>query len=776
MEKGHAFLAAGNLVKARLEFQNALQIAPTDPEARFENGVVAEKLGKSREAGQFYQGAIDIDPDYVPARAKLGRLMLFSGAPDRALDVIEPSIGKHPDDAGLLTVRAAAKLQKKDPQGAREDAEHAVRASPTNEDAVAVLSGLYAAKLENDRARGLLVHSIELIPGSVDLRLILAQIYVNENDNVHAEGVLNELINLKPEEKSHRIRLAQFYLRNKQPDPGEATLRKAIIDMPSEDDLKVALIDYLSAAHGTETAETELKAMIAANQKDTQLKFALARFYEADKHEDKAEAVYLELIKSEKLDAAGVGARDHLAALRLQRNDVPGALQLIGEVLTNSPRDDEALVLRGEISLSRQDPRSAIMDLRAVLRDQPNSVGVIRSLARAHLANGEPAVAEETMRHALDANPKNPVLQLDFAQLLSQLGKHEQAKPVIAAVLKEEPDSLEALDAQYRNAIALSDVATARSAADAVVALRPKQGLGYMFQGMLAESEKHSDEALKLYAEAGDLQPEAPEPLQATVRLLANSKRIPEAIKRLDEAAAKRPGDSYALKLKGDLLLQTGRAAEAEESYKLAIARAPKMWGPYGGLASAQAAGLEGPDAAIATLRNAKSVVDQTEELSVQLATLLEIRGHHDEAMSEYEDDLRRHPQADVPANNLAMLLANYRTDAASLDRAKELSARFANSTNPSFLDTYGWVLVKRGDAAESVPVLTRVAAKAPDAVIVRYHLGIAQSLTGDDAGARENLTRAVNSGARFSGLDEARATLEKLGKSPLVAAPAPKT
>ncbi len=122
------------------------------------------------------------------------------------------------------------------------------------------------------------------------------------------------------------------------------------------------------------------------------------------------------------------------------------------------------------------------------------------------------------------------------------------------------------------------------------------------------------------------------------------------------------------------------------------------------------------------------------------------------------------------------MLLVTDKKDAASLDRAKELSARFANSSNPSYLDTYGWVLFKRGDAAGAVPVLTRVVSKVPDAAVARYHLGMAQSLAGPSSEARDNLLRAVNSGTKFAGLDEAKATLDKLAKSPSIAASTPKT
>src|SRR5580658_9614999 len=77
IDKGLAFYAAHNYEKARVEFRNALQIAPNDSEARYDNGLVDEKLGNPREAAQFYQGAIDINPDNVRARAALARLFLF---------------------------------------------------------------------------------------------------------------------------------------------------------------------------------------------------------------------------------------------------------------------------------------------------------------------------------------------------------------------------------------------------------------------------------------------------------------------------------------------------------------------------------------------------------------------------------------------------------------------------------------------------------------------------------------------------------------------------
>ncbi|HLZ99650.1 MAG TPA: tetratricopeptide repeat protein [Steroidobacteraceae bacterium] len=771
LEKGQTYLVAGNYEKARVEFQNALQIAPLDPEARFENGVVDEKLGKVREAAQFYQGAIDVSPDHLGARTNLARVYLFAGGPDKALDLIKPALERHPDNSELLTLRAAARVQKNELGEGQADAERAVRLDPQNEDAVSALAGIYISTKATDKARSLLEDAINRIPSTVDLRLALAQVYSGENRPAETERVLLEIVALRPADKSHRIRLAQFYGHQNQLDAAERVLRDGIKAAPQDRDLKLSLADFLAVRRSPEAAEKELHGMIASDPRDFELKFALAKFYLANKQEERAEKIYREVIDAEKMDAAGIAARDHLASLRAQRNDIKGTEELVGEVLAKSPRDTDALILRGDIALAQKNPKAAIADLRTVLRDQPNSIGVLRTLARAHLANGEPAIAEETMRRAVEANPGDAGLRLDLAQLLAQLNKPEQSKAILTYLVKEQPNNIEALDSLFRVSAATKDFETARSAAEGLVAAQPKMGAGYLYEGMLAEEAKHNDEALRLYGQAAALQPDALEPLQAQIRLLVATKRLPEALRRLDDLTAADPKNAFAPNIKGDVLLTQKDLAGAQGAFKIAIERAPAWFAPYRGLAAAQAAAKD-TDAALATLRKAESAVAQPEPVGIEIASYLEGIGRPQEAIREYDAIVRRNPGSDVAANNLAMLLVTYGKDAASLDRAKSLSARFADSSNPSFLDTYGWVLFKHGEAAASVPVLQRVASKSPDAPVVLYHLGMAQSQSGSTAQALDNLTRAVKSGAKFSGLDEAKATLDKLAKLPSDTAP----
>jgi tetratricopeptide (TPR) repeat protein len=765
MQKGRQYLAAENYEKARVEFQNALQIDPKYAPGFYETGVVEERLGHPAQAAQAYQGAIELTPqqDDPAATYALAKLTALYGAPERTLELVKVALQKHPDDPELLVLRAVARKQLNDLPGARADAERAAQLGPHNEEAVATLAGLYQSQGDTDKARVLVERAVQNVPSSTDLRFILAQIYAGDGRPADAEEQYRKIIELKPKDSSHRLRLAQFYSKTNQLDAAEATLRTAVEDFPAARAVKLSLVEFLSARRGREVAEAELKNMIAAEPKDYDLQFALARLYRGAGDSQKAEALYRSVIDKERTSPPGLQARNGLAASRLGQDDADGALALANEVLAQNQRDNEALIIRADVELSRNDPRDAISDLRTVQRDQPANAAVLRALARAHFANGEPRVAEDVLRQAVELNPGDTALEGDLAELLARLGKADEANTVIANAVEQVPGNLQALTTQFRVAMRTRDLRRAKSAADAIVAREPKLAVGYTYQGLVAELEKRYEDALRLYTVAANLRPDAVEPFEAVVRVLSATQRVPEALRRLDDAAQKNPRDPLPLDLKGELLAENNRLPEAKQAFSQAIARAPSWWPAYRGMAKAQLLGKEDLALIIDGLRRAKAVVDPSERLSETLANLLVRAGKPDQAIAEYDAALRKYPKSNLATNNLAMLLVTYRTDKASLDRARDLTARFAQSPSLAYRDTYGWVLYKRGEAAAAVPVFANIVAESPNAALERYHLGMAQALAGNRAEARDNLTRAVDSGQPFPGLDDAKSELARL-------------
>src|SRR5215472_14250004 len=172
MAHGRRLLAAGNLEKASIEFRNALQIEPRSVDALYFNGRVAERLGSIREALDYYQSALDVQPADDRARASLAKMYVLGGATQQALELIGPGLLDHPDNPDLLAARAVALHQLKDDGEARADAERAVRLAPTNENAVAVLAALALRAGETAHAISLVNDAVARAPESIDLRRI----------------------------------------------------------------------------------------------------------------------------------------------------------------------------------------------------------------------------------------------------------------------------------------------------------------------------------------------------------------------------------------------------------------------------------------------------------------------------------------------------------------------------------------------------------------------------------------------------------------------------
>ena len=72
--------------------------------------------------------------------------------------------------------------------------------------------------------------------------------------------------------------------------------------------------------------------------------------------------------------------------------------RIINEVLKENPKDNDALLLQGKLSLAKGRPQDAIVSFRSILKDVPNSDEVLTLLGNAHLLNGETELAKENLQ------------------------------------------------------------------------------------------------------------------------------------------------------------------------------------------------------------------------------------------------------------------------------------------------------------------------------------------------------------------------------------------
>jgi tetratricopeptide (TPR) repeat protein len=740
ISRGMQYLTAQNYDKARVEFSNAAQIDPQDAHVRYLLGQVAEKTGNMRVALGQYQAAIQQDPKLAEARAALGRLYLYGGLADKAMEMAETGLAINPNEPQLLTVRGGARAQLGDVAGALRDAQKAVQLAPSDEYAIALLASL-------DRRRGQLGEAVRVIqmglqrlPDDVSLLSILADLRI-----------------------AHQ--LARFFLQQKNVDEAQKTLQNAVSAFPDSTDAKLQLVGFLAAQRSRDQAATQIDQFLQQDPKNVPLKLALSGVLNQIGHNPEAEQVLGEVIAHARQDdPESVTARDRLAAMLLSRNDVAGATVQIAAVLKSSPGDNDALILQSQILLKSGNPTGAIDNLRSVLRDQPNAVPVMRMLATAYQNNGELGLAEETLRNAVQVSPQDAASRLALAQTLTNDGKAEQAEPLLEALGKEDPANVSVQQVLFRAQAAQKSYDAALATASNVERLVPNQAVGFYLHGLVEEAQRQTQAAHQDYEQALRIEPQAIEPLAALTRLDLQARHAQAAEARLNTLLTQYPNDAPAENLKAQLLQSQGDMVAAITTYQQTIQMAPDWDEGYQGLAQAQLR-LGQTDAAVHTLQQGLERTHADGTLLIGLGKLYENLKRPDDAIALYEGVLAKDAKSVLAANDLAMLLVNYKHDAASLARAQQLADQLAAFSVPTVIDTRGWVKFKSGDFHGAESLLQQAVDRSPDVPELRYHLGMAQFRSGEAQAAQQNLAAAVSSARPFPGMDEARATLMQLQK-----------
>lgn len=763
LQRAQQYLAERNLDKARIEARNALQVQPRAIEALDLNGRIEELRGNWREAAGSYQAALDVQPGDERAQEALGRIYVMAGSGERALQTVEPGLRAHPNNPDLLAVRGAAEHLLKNEDVARADAERAVQLAPRSETAIALLAGLYQQTRQLDKALTLVDGAVREAPDSFDLREVFATLCLAAGRTEQAEEQFRKMVDLRPASLQPRIRLAQFLSAARRLDEAQTVLERAVEVLPKNDSAKVALADFIATQRSRAAGESTLRKFMAADPDNYDLRFGLGSLLQRAGAKQEAIAAYREVIERDGTGPKGLLARTSIAAIELAAGELPQAQSLIDEVLRKDARDADALVLRANIALSHGDPTSAITDLRAVLRDQPQSVSLQRTLARAYQAQGNTALAEEALRAASDLAPNDPAVAVELAQLLARTSRVGEATTLLEAVVHRVPDSVPAHEELVRIYLANHDLTAARGAAEELKTLKGGSLSGFYFAGLVAQQQNRLDDSVRELYQALAMKPDSIDVLAELTRVDLARNRGKAAVARLASMAQPDPGNVALLNLLGQTYLATKDATNALAALTHAIAADPRSWASYRNRARVKLAQNDA-NGALADYESALKISPREPQLLIEAAALEERQGKADTAIAQYDVLYANYPSGrPLVANNLAMLLVTYRKDQASLDRARDLTADFVSSEDSSLLDTHGWVRFKRGEYASALPVLERAAARAPDSRVVRFHLGMTELQLGQREKARSDLEAALSGAASFPGADEARATLTGL-------------
>lgn len=763
-EKGLALLEQGDLIKARIELQNALQIRPSMSTAWYALAQIAEQQGDWEKLFSLLNKVIDHDPKHLAAQIKLGRLQLAVGQLDKALATSDIALKLAPDSADALGLRAGVLYKLEDQQGALTQANAALAVSPHNIDALVVLATERLAAGDAKSAITYLDRGLTANEKNIALQLIKVQALESLAQTDSAEAIFRRLIALYPEARALRHALAQFYLQHQRPDAAEAEYRTIAADHPRDVQARLDVARFIGSTRGQRDEQAYLQEQIAIEPGNHEFTFALAALHQAAGDQSAAEGVYRDIIARTGATPEAIKAKGLLAGILLANGNKAEAQRLLNEVLAGDQRNEQGLLLKAGLAIEAQQLDQAIADLRTILRDSPNSPRALLLLAKAHEMAGAVELAQESYQKAYEVGKPNASFAIAYAEFLLQRGQAARAELVASEILQHAPDHVPALKLLAQARINQGNWAGAQAVADGMLKHDDQSQAADQVRGALYAARKDYSESIAAFRRAHDAAPADIQPIVALVRSYMLANKPDEAITFLQSASQASPNNPTTQLLLGELYAAKGNIAQAEKHFQQLLQLQPEQATGYVKLAGLYVRNGNLAEAERTISQGLGKIPGHVELLTVQ-ASLFELGKRYEDAIQAYEVLLRQHPDSDIVTNNLASLLSEQRQDQASLTRAYELAQRFRRSEVAYFKDTLGWASYRVGKIAEAAKLLEEVVAQAPDQAIFRYHLGMSYLALHNKEQARKELQSvlALSQGNNSADAERAQAALNTL-------------
>jgi Flp pilus assembly protein TadD len=498
-----------------------------------------------------------------------------------------------------------------------------------------------------------------------------------------------------------------------------------------------------------------LNTIQAKNLKDATPSLVLADFLLLRKQEADAQRVLLDA-KRENPEDLRLAAK--LAAV-IMRSDPKRAREEVDLILKKNPKDPIAMALLGETQFWAGDLESAKATLsEPLLANSPEAQYFLGAIA---VKQGQLDTAEQQYRKALTLNPNYLLARSALAGLLIDKNRITDARAEVTRVLDVDKNYTPArlvklaIDIREQRFEGVEQELLA-IAKDQPVNPEVQRQLGvfYFVRGRTADAEK-------AYLRALELQPEAPERLQALIQFYSQTKQGEKAVQRLTAIPEDKKRASH-YEMLGSVYTQMGKFAESEAAYTKALEKDPKS----------------NADAAIAAqyiqtgrteegLRKLDELIKKNPSNAGAYTIkgiIYENQGKASDAKESYTRALQLDGNSDVAANNLAYMLAEEGRDLpTALTWAQ--SARKRQPDFAGIADTLGWVYYKLGNHILARDQLQFALSKEPNNPIFQYHLGMIYLGNKQPREAAEALRKAANSTGQFKEKALAQAALKEATK-----------
>jgi len=211
---GSAYLQLQKADEARECFQRSLELHAsypgTPPNAWNNLGILAARTGNTDLAIQYFQRALQIDPEHSIALQNLGSAYRQKKDWPQAKRALEHSLALNPDDPEANYSLGMVYAQQNDIERAYDYLQKALAARPAYPEALNNLGILYLRTRRPGEAKRSFEEAMRVAPAYDQAYLNLARVYSIEGDREKAKTVLLELLKQHPDHPHAREALKQL--------------------------------------------------------------------------------------------------------------------------------------------------------------------------------------------------------------------------------------------------------------------------------------------------------------------------------------------------------------------------------------------------------------------------------------------------------------------------------------------------------------------------------------------------------------------------------------
>jgi len=680
------------------------------------------KAGNYDKAKVSYLNVVRLDPQNALAFERIGAMWQEDLAPLRAAAFLAKASELDPTNVQNRTRLARCYMAMGRFADGAKEALKVLEQAPDNGDALVVLTEAARRKEDIEATR----EQVRKYPkkNDVSFHLASANLFFNSGDPGAAGNALGEALAADPKSSQAHLALGDLYLFQKDKERAGEEFKKA--------------------------------ADLAPVRSIERLKYAAFKSAAGDNEEVKRVAT--EMTKQAPDYPPGWTL---LAELAFYDKKYDEALSLLENVFGRDSEYVDGRRLQSNVLLAKGDTKKAIEVLERLDQTYPDSPLIKYDLARAYVQNNNMNQAAVALDQAVSLNPNYNDAVLLLGQINVATGHGEKAIEPLTLLLKRRPDLKNAalvLAAAYSSLDRFDDVAAVlHNQAE----LTPNDPQSQIALGMALRQAKRNDEARQAFEKAAQLSPNNLFPIDQLIELDLLDKHFDAARQRIRSQFQKTPNVAAAHYFEGKILAAEGKWDAAEAELQSAIELDPNFVAACDLLAQAYLATNQLPKA-VNQLQALLSKNPKNTATLMTLALVYDRMKDYSKARDAYEKLLAIQPNFVPALNNLAYLYAEWLND---LNKAYDL-ARKAHELQPEDAaanDTLGWVLYKRGDYQQALPVLQESAGKAPDNPEIQFHLGMTAYMMGQTDLARVALKKAASAIKDFPGKDESKRRLALL-------------